>query len=144
MRHLKHTISIYIKDNLDILNCRHKKTLALSNLLEVQNELDENYNMNSYFVKDSSKINNVAVVKKINKFDSLNIAVVKTDLNKFLSLRLKEREQIERKHILVFFSTEEDMLVVNKNNYSYFYDIGSLLTGSFKESLLKIIMEKTK
>lgn len=144
MRHLKHTISIYIKDDLDILNCRHKKTLALSNLLEIQNELDENYNMNSYFVKNSNKINNVAVVKKIKRFDSLDIAVVKTDLNKFLSLRLKGREQMERKHILVFFSTEEDMLVVNENNYSYFYDIGSLLTGSFKESLLNIIKEKTR
>lgn len=144
MRQSKHTISIYIKDDLDILNCRHKKALALRNLLEIQNELDENYNMNSYFVKNSSKINNIVRVRKIKKFDSLSIAVVKTDLNKFLSLRLKGREQAERKHILVFFSTEEDMLLVNENNYSYFYDIGSLLTGSFKESLLKIIKEKAK
>lgn len=144
MRQSKHTISIYIKDVLDILSCGHKKALALRNLLEIQNELDENYNMNSYFVKNSSKINNIVRVRKIKKFDSLSIAVVKTDLNKFLSLRLKGREQAERKHILVFFSTEEDMLLVNENNYSYFYDIGSLLTGSFKESLLKIIKEKAK
>lgn len=144
MKKDKHYISIFIKDDLDILKCTHKRALTLTNIQELQGGLDENYSIHSYFVKDTEKINNIAVVKNIKKFEALDIAVLKTNFNKTLSLRLKDRKQSENKHFLVIFSTEEDRLLVNENNYSYFYDIGSLLTGSFKESLLNIIMEKTK
>ena len=144
MKKDKHYISIFIKDDLNILKCTHKRALALTNIKELQNGLDENYSIHSYFVKDTEKVNNLAVVKNIKKFETLDIAVLKTNFNKTLSLRLKDRKQSENKHFLIIFSTEEDRLLVNENNYSYFYDIGSLLTGSFKESLLNIIMEKTK
>lgn len=144
MKKDKHYIVVLIKDELDLLKCSHKRALSLTNILELQNGLDENYSIHSYFVKDTEKINNIAVVKNIKKFEALNIAVLKTNFNKHVSLRLKDRKQNENKHFLIIFSTEEDRLLVNENNYSYFYDIGSLLTGSFKESLLNIVMEKTK
>lgn len=144
MKKDKHYISIFIKDDLDILKCTHKRALALTNIQELQNGLDENYSIYSYFVKDTEKISNIANVKNVKKFEALNIAIMKTNFNKNLSLRLKDRKQNKNKHFLIIFSTEEDKLLVNENNYSYFYDIGSLLTGSFKESLLNTIMEKTK
>lgn len=144
MRKLKHEISVYIKDDLDILDCKHKKALVLGNLLDMQNCLNENYNLSSYFVKNDRRVNNISVVKNVKEFDSLNILTLKTDFSKLLSIKLKDRKQIERKHFLIVFSREEERLSVNENNYSYFYNINNLLTGSFKESLLNIIMEKTK
>ena len=144
MRELKHIVSIYIRDDLDILNCKHKQALVLSNIKRLQNGLDENYIIGSYFVKNTDKVSCISTTKRIKGFESLSICTNKSSFNKLIPIKLKDRKQIERKHFLIIFSTDEDKLLANENNYSYFYNLGNLLTGDFIDEFLDIIKEKTK
>jgi len=84
-------------------------------------------------------VSGIREVFKVAGYEDLDTGKLKTNIPNLIQARLKDRDQSEVKHHLVFFSISKDELLVNENNLSYFYNIDSLLSGSYLDSLISRI-----
>lgn len=140
MREIKNIVSIYINDILDILDCKHKTELTFRYLKELKEKLGEDFNIHIALMKHKEDgVSGIREVLKVKGYGDLDIGKLKTNIPNLIQSRLKGRDQIEVKHHLVFFSIAKDELLVNENNLSYFYNIDSLLSGSYVDNLLSKI-----
>jgi len=142
MRKERDTISIYINSSIDTLTDRSKKELISGSINELKNRITKDVDITLYFVNHiTNREKFIATVKSIKEFDT-EVCSMKCDLYKLMQVRLKYRYQLESKHYLVLFSKPEDELITNENNYSYFYNLDSLLSGSFLDDLLSKVEVK--
>lgn len=146
-------VEIFIDNNsLDILSCVYKRELSLANLRSFINSII--FNTNSIISKKHIKIDtyvisgdsNILLERKLeavltlldntNKEGNLKfkwfIDPNKQDSKIFINLKGREKN-----HKIVLFSDLKNELLMNKNNGSYFYNIDSLLSGRFIDSLIE-------
>ena len=139
-------VEIFIdNDSLNILSCVHKRELSLANLRNFINSIiSKKYiKIDAYIVSGD---NNILSERKLEAILTLLDNPDKEGNLKFIwfidpskqdskiSINLKGRE---KNHKVVLFSDLKNELLMNKNNGSYFYNIDSLLSGRFVNSLIE-------
>ena len=139
-------VEIFVdNDSLDILSCVHKRELSLANLRSFIDSIisKREVKINAYIISGDSNILSerkleamLTIFNNLDKEGNLKprwFAYLSKQDSK-ISIKLKDRE---KNHKVVLFSDLKNELLMNKNNGSYFYNIDSLLSGRFIDSLLK-------
>lgn len=139
-------VEIFIdNDSLNILSCVHKRELSLASLRNFTNSISSKkyIKIDAYIVSGDNNILSerkleamLIILNKPNKEGELNFKwfMDPSKQDSKISIKLKSRE---RNHKVVLFSDLKNELLMNKNNGSYFYNIDSLLSGSFVDNLIK-------